>query len=116
VLQPSPVPDGSDLLVAAATNEGRLLVFPLSDLPELARGKGNKIIGIPSARAAAREEILVGVCVIGEQDILQVTAGRQHLKLKAADLANYRGERGRRGNRLPKGFQKVMALSVIPRA
>ena len=116
VLQPSPVPDGSDLLVAAATNEGRLLVFPLSDLPELARGKGNKIIGIPSARAAAREEILVGVCVIGEQDILQVTAGRQHLKLKAADLANYRGERGRRGNRLPKGFQKVMALSVLPRA
>lgn len=79
----------------------------------MARGKGNKIIGIPGARAAAREEVLVGVCVLSERDVLQVTAGRQHLKLKSADLANYRGERGRRGNKLPKGFQKVAGLAVV---
>ncbi len=113
VLQPSPIAGEGELLVAAATNEGRMLVFPLSELPEMARGKGNKIIGIPSARAAAREEVLVGVCVLSERDVLQVTAGRQHLKLKSVDLANYRGERGRRGNKLPKGFQKVAGLAVV---
>jgi len=113
VLQPASIRLGSSLLVAAATNEGRLLVFPLSELPELARGKGNKIIGIPSARAAAREEVLVGLCVMTEGDVLQVTAGKQHLKLKFSDLEHYRGERGRRGNKLPKGFQKVGGLTVI---
>ena len=113
LLQPAAIGEGAELQVAAVTNEGRLLVFPLAELPELARGKGNKIIGIPSARAAAREEILVGLCVLGDADVLQVTAGRQHLKLKACDLENYRGERGRRGNKLPKGFQKVAGLSVV---
>jgi len=112
VIQPAAIPQGDDLLVAAATNEGRLLVFPLADLPEMARGKGNKIIGIPSARATSREEILVGLCVIQPSDVLQVTAGKQHLNLKFSDLENYRGERGRRGNKLPKGFQKVAGLSV----
>lgn len=113
VLQPAAIGTGSALLVAAATNEGRMLVFPLADLPELARGKGNKIIGIPSARAAAREEMLVGLCVMSEGDVLQITAGKQHLKLKFADLEHYRGERGRRGNKLPKGFQKVAGLAVL---
>jgi topoisomerase-4 subunit A len=114
VMQPAPVLQSDEtLMVAAATNEGRLLVFPLEELPELARGKGNKIIGIPTARAAAREEVLVGLCVLRPKDVLQVTAGRQHLKLKFADLENYRGERGRRGNKLPKGFQKVAGLQVL---
>jgi topoisomerase-4 subunit A len=113
VLPPSPVPEGDELMVAAASNEGRLLVFPLAELPEMARGKGNKIIGIPSARLQAREEWMVAVCVLSPGQVLQVTAGRQHLKLKAADLENYRGERGRRGNKLPKGFQKVAGLSVV---
>lgn len=113
VLQPSRAADSSEALVAAATNEGRMLVFPLADLPMLARGKGNKIIGIPSARASAREELMVGVVVVRPGDTLQVTAGKQHLKLKYADLQHYRGERGRRGNKLPKGFQKVAGLSVL---
>ena len=112
VIHPAPIPQGEDLLVAAATNEGRLLVFPLADLPEMARGKGNKIIGIPSARASSREEILAGLCVMQPGDVLQVTAGKQHLNLKLSDLENYRGERGRRGNKLPKGFQKVAGLNI----
>lgn len=114
VLQPGRVgADDAQALVAAVTSEGRLLVFPLTELPELARGKGNKIIGIPTARAAAREELMVGVVVLVPGDTLQVTAGRQHLKLKFADLEHYRGERGRRGNKLPKGFQKVAGLTVV---
>ena len=90
-----------------------MLVFPLAELPALARGKGNKIIGIPSARAAAREELMVGVVVVEPGEVVQVTAGKQHLKLKYADLQHYRGERGRRGNKLPKGFQKVSGVSVL---
>ena len=74
--------------------------------------KGNKIIGIPSARAQAREELLVGLLVFGDGDVVQVQSGRQYLKLKLSDLENYRGERGRRGNRLPKGFQKVTGLAI----
>ena len=112
MIPPVTVLDRDNLLVAAATSEGRLLVFPLADLPELAKGKGNKIIGIPSARAQAREEILVGLLVFGDGDVVQVNSGRQHLKLKLSDLENYRGERGRRGNRLPKGFQKVSGLTI----
>lgn len=113
VLQPAAVPLGDQLLVAAVTSLGRLLVFPLSDLPEMARGKGNKIIGIPGPKAAAREEVVVGVCAMRSDDVLEVTAGKQHLKLKPADLEHYRGERGRRGNKLPKGFQKVASMRVL---
>ncbi len=114
VLQPAPVPgEGTEgLWVAAVSNEGRLLVFPLADLPQMARGKGNKIIGIPSARLQAREEFLVGTQVLSEQQSLQVNAGKRHLTLKFAELEHYRGERGRRGNKLPRGFQKVDGIQV----
>ena len=98
--------------VAAASNEGRLLMFPLADLPQLARGKGNKIIGIPSARVQSRDEFMVGVQVLTEQDSLVVVAGKRHIKLKFSELEHYRGERGRRGNKLPRGFQKVDAIRV----
>jgi len=102
----------SDLLVAV-TNEGRMLVFPVKDLPELGRGKGNKIINIPSARAASRDELLVALVTLSAEDTLQVNSGRQHLKMKPADLEHYRGERGRRGNKLPRGYQRVDSLDVI---
>ena len=101
----------SDLL-AAVTNEGRLLVFPVSELPALARGKGNKIINIPSARAASRDEIVVALATFSATDTLMVHAGKQHLRLKPADIEHYRGERGRRGNKLPRGYQRVDSLEV----
>lgn len=114
VLQPGSVGSADEAaMVAAVTNEGRLLVFPLTDLPELSRGKGNKIIGIPTPRAAAREELMVGAVVLVAGNVLQITAGKRHLKLKFTDLENYRGERGRRGNKLPNGFQKVVAVGVV---
>ncbi|HAN26500.1 MAG TPA: DNA topoisomerase IV subunit A, partial [Haliea salexigens] len=90
----------------------RLLVFPLADLPQLARGKGNKILGIPSARVQAREEFLVTVQVINEAQSLVIQAGKRHLTLKFTELEHYRGERGRRGNKLPRGFQKVDGMRV----
>jgi topoisomerase-4 subunit A len=98
--------------IACATNAGRLLLFSVSELPELTRGKGNKLINIPTAKAAAREEYIVDVQVITPQTPLTVHAGKRHFTLKADDLQHYQGERGRRGNRLPRGLQNVTALEV----
>ncbi|HEX4940796.1 MAG TPA: DNA gyrase subunit A, partial [Candidatus Kapabacteria bacterium] len=112
VLQPKLVQDADNEFVVAVSNEGRMLMFPLRELPELAKGKGNKIIGIPSARAEAREEFVVDVVVINRDQQLKVIAGKRHIGLKFSDLEHYMGERGRRGNMLPRGFQKVDAIEV----
>ena len=111
VMAPAPVDAVQGAWVAAATTEGRLLVFPLDELPQLARGKGNKIIGIPPARVQSRDEFVVAVQVITERDSLVIYAGKRHIKLKFSELEHYRGERGRRGNKLPRGFQKVDAMT-----
>ena len=112
VLQPAAIGAVADSWVAAVSNEGRLLVFPLADLPQMSRGKGNKIIGIPSARVQAREEFVVAIQVLTELDTLVVYSGKRHHKLKFRDLEHYRGERGRRGNKLPRGFQKVDSMQI----
>jgi topoisomerase-4 subunit A len=112
VLQPAAIATIEDAMVAAVSSEGRLLVFPLADLPQMARGKGNKIIGIPSARVQAREEFVVAVQVFTAQDTLLVYSGKRHQSFKLKDLEHYMGERGRRGNKLPRGFQKVDRMLV----
>ncbi|MCP4598484.1 DNA topoisomerase IV subunit A [Neptuniibacter sp.] len=112
ILAPIAVANPETDLLAAVTNEGRLLVFPVTELPELAKGKGNKIINIPSARAASRDEIVVALATFSAEDTLMVHAGRQHLRLKPSDIEHYRGERGRRGNKLPRGYQRVDSLEV----
>lgn len=114
ILSPMLISNKEKNLLAAVTNEGRLLVFPVSELPELARGKGNKIINIPSARAASRDELVVAIAIFSAEDTLLVHAGRQHLKLKPSDIEHYQGERGRRGNKLPRGYQRVDNLEVDP--
>lgn len=116
VLSPIRIHDPQHDMLVAVTNEGRMLVFPVNELPELTKGKGNKILNIPTARAASREELLVAVAVLSPNDQLQVISGRQHLKLKGAELEHYRGERGRRGNKLPRGYQRVDGLLVIKAA
>jgi topoisomerase-4 subunit A len=102
----------SDLIVAI-TNEGRMLMFPITELPRLAKDKGNKIISIPTARVADRIEYIVALTVLTAEDTLTVHAGRRHHNLKPADLQHYQGERGRRGNKLPRGFQNVDRVEVI---
>jgi topoisomerase-4 subunit A len=98
--------------LAAVTTAGHLLLFPVAELPEMPRGKGNKIIGIPSARVAAREELVVALAVIPEGGSLVLLSGKRTLTLKPDDLDVYHGERGRRGRLLPRGFQRVEGLSV----
>lgn len=104
--------DPVQTLIAAVSNDGRLLVFPVTELPELARGKGNKIMNIPSARVKTREEYVMAVSVISPGQLLTLYSGKRHITLKASDLEHYRGERGRRGNKLPRGFQKVDQVEV----
>ncbi|MBL6745119.1 MAG: DNA topoisomerase IV subunit A [Pseudomonadales bacterium] len=101
----------SDMIVSV-TNEGRMLMFPLKELPRLAKGKGNKIISIPTARVVDRIEFVVAMTLVTGEDTLTVYAGRRHHNLKPADLEHYRGERGRRGNKLPRGFQNVDRIEV----
>jgi topoisomerase-4 subunit A len=98
--------------VAAVTNQGRMLVFPLAELPELARGKGNKLINIPTPAFKSGEEQMVAVAILGPDDELLVLAGQRHLRMKPKDLEHYLGERARRGRKLPRGFQKVDSLAV----
>ena len=112
VLIPRAVENEQDLL-AAITNQGRMLVFPLTELPKLARGKGNKIIGIPKASFESGEDFLQEVAVLGEGRELRLLSGKRHFTIKSKDLENFVGNRGRRGNFLPKGFRKVDGIEVI---
>lgn len=107
------VDDYKNDLIVAISNEGRMLIFPIGELPRLAKGKGNKIISIPTARVADRIEYVVGLTVLTTEDTLTIYAGKRHHNLKPTDLQHYRGERGRRGNKLPRGFQNVDRIEVI---
>ena len=112
VMHPRPVNNVDQDLIAVISNEGRLLVFPVKELPEMARGKGNKMLSIPSARVQDRSEYMLDMQVLGPDDTLLVYSGKRHLGLKPADLQHYLGERGRRGAKLPRGFQNVDSTAV----
>ncbi|MBU2869662.1 DNA topoisomerase IV subunit A [Colwellia sp. E2M01] len=96
------------------TSEGRMLVFPVKNLPVLAKGKGNKIINIPTARAKTREEFVNLLCIVPDGAAITLHAGKRKLTLKAVDIEHYKGERGRRGNKLPRGLQRVSGIEVEP--
>ncbi|MDU9402132.1 DNA topoisomerase IV subunit A [Pseudomonas sp. zfem004] len=112
VMTPRPVAEREQDWLAAVTTEGRLLVFKVADLPQLGKGKGNKIIGVPGDRVASREEYVTDLAVVSEGATLVLQAGKRTLSLKPDDLEHYKGERGRRGSKLPRGFQRVDALLV----
>ena len=109
VLPPSPVAS-SRALVAVASNDGRLLAFPVAEVPQMERGKGNKLFNIPSAKAASREEVLVGAVVVEPEAGVAVFAGERRMTLGWADLKAYRGERAQRGAVLPRGWRGVTRL------
>ena len=107
VMAPQRIQDLAQSLCLVISNEGRMLLFPLAELPELAKGKGNKLIGIPGSRVASREEFVTQVAVIPAGQPVTLHAGKRKLTLKPSDLDLYRGERGRRGAKLPRGLQRV---------
>jgi len=112
VLPPVPVRSLEDDWIVAVTSDGYMLVIPLADLPQLSRGKGNKIINIPSARLKAREEWVAAICCIQDGEKLTVYAGKKHKTLKADEVDEFAGERGRRGRKLPRGYQKVNGIDI----
>ncbi|CAB0151955.1 DNA topoisomerase 4 subunit A [Pseudidiomarina piscicola] len=112
ILPPNPVTEVASDLLVAVSNEGRMLIFPVADLPELSKGKGNKMLSIPTLRAQTREEYVVATNVVPSDAAITLLAGKRKLTLKPADLEHYRGERGRRGNKLPRGLQRVDAITV----
>lgn len=111
-LTPLRITDLESQYLAALSSAGHLLCFPLADLPELARGKGNKIIGIPSNKLKTREETCVVLQVFNENSTLVLYSGKRSLKLNAKDLKNFQAERGRRGSLLPGSFRKIDRIEV----
>lgn len=109
-LTPYLVSNSETDFLAAVTNTGHLLIFPMKELPQLSKGKGNKILGIPGSRVASREEFLVGITTLSQNQLLIIQSGNKQLKLKPSDWKHYLGERGRRGNKLPRAFQKISTI------
>jgi topoisomerase-4 subunit A len=112
VMTPATVGDLESDEILAITNQGRMLLFPIKDLPQLGKGKGNKIINIPSAKAKAREEFVSHLMALPQGVSITLYAGKRKLGLKASDLDNFRGERGRRGGLLPRGLQRVTRIEI----
>ncbi len=112
IVTPQLITNLEDQYCAIATNEGRLLVFPMASLPILGKGKGNKMIQIPPLRAKNHEEYVVAIAVLNENNKLCLKAGRRKYTMNPSDISHYQGERGRRGNKLPRGFQNITFLDV----
>jgi topoisomerase-4 subunit A len=112
VLPPVPV-SAPEARVAALNSEGRLLVFNVVDVPELPRGKGNKLFNVPSKKAVTREELMSAVAVLAPGQSLRVWSGERQMTLSPADLTDYIGERAQRGAVLPRGWRKVERLEVL---
>ena len=98
--------------IAAVTTAGNMLLTPVSQLPQMARGKGNKIINIPSKLLKAGEELVAAITVIPEGGKLVVHSGKKYKTMKATELEKYIGERGRRGLKLSQGYRAVDRLVV----
>jgi topoisomerase-4 subunit A len=116
VLPPKKISDLDRDLLVAITTSGYMLVFPLRDLPELPRGKGNKILNVPRKRLLAEHpadrELVAHVVNLPPDQTLRIHAGRQYKNLGPKDLDPYRGARAKRGARLPKGYRNVDRVEV----
>ena len=110
VMPPLVIDDESDMLLAI-TAAGRMLMFPVSDLPQLSKGKGNKIINIPAAEAAAGQDGLAHLFVLPPQSTLTIHVGKRKIKLRPEELQKVTGERGRRGS-LMRGLQKIDRVEI----
>lgn len=106
-LLPVALIDEEDTLVAVSISNGNLLIFPLDDLPQLAKGKGNKLVNLKG------DETITAITSLSADDSLVISAGKRTLTLKPNDIANYTGKRAGRGAALPKGFGKVNAMTKL---
>jgi topoisomerase-4 subunit A len=109
---PCPLPTGEAQTIVCATSDGYLLAFPLAELPELTKGKGNKLINIPPKRLKSGDEFMVGMIVKDAASDILVWAGQRYLRMSSRDLDHYRGDRAKRGRKLPRGFQRVTRIEA----
>ena len=107
-----PVPDLESYFIAVVTTAGYLTIYSITELPELAKGKGVKLINVPVKLLKAREEYVLGATTFKKGQHVLVHAGKRYLRLKGQDLEHYAGERGKRGRKLPKGFQAVKGITT----
>jgi len=114
VLPASPVPADMQSLVVAVNSDGKMLAFPVADVPELPRGKGNKLFGVSSKKFATREEYLTGITVLAPDRKLAILSGDRRMTLAFDELEPYRGARGQRGAVLPRGWRKVDRVESVP--
>jgi topoisomerase-4 subunit A len=112
VLPPALITDSKTDRVALISLDGHLLIIALAEIPHMARGKGIKIVGIPSKKVAGREDYVAFASVLPAGASLVVHAGQRHVTLKPRDLEGYIGERGKRGRKLPRGLQRVDSIRV----
>lgn len=110
---PAKIIENSTALLVALTRAGRMLIFPVRDLPSLSKGKGNKIIGIPAAEAKVRSDFVVNLLLISENASLVFHSGKRKITLKPEDLQKFRAERGRRGSSLPRGLHSGVEIEII---
>jgi topoisomerase-4 subunit A len=113
LLQPALAADTARDRIVVATTAGHVLMFSVADLPELDKGKGNKLIEIPKKLIASGEELVCSVAVVGEGgEVIVHTEGGRKMTLKWADLVEYGGHRAQRGGMLPRGYQRVHRLET----
>ena len=115
VLVPKRVFDYEDDWVAVITSVGRLLIFTIGELTRLSKGKGIKLINIPTAKYKDGEERVVDLAVFREGEQLRIVSGKRHLNLKPADFDNYVGVRSKRGRFLPRGFRHPHSIAALPK-
>jgi topoisomerase-4 subunit A len=113
VLAPAQIPAADAALLCVVSTDGKMLAFPVKDLPELPRGKGNKMFGLSSKKVASREEYLAAIAVVAPEQSLIVHSKERKMTLKFAELKDYRGERAQRGAVLPRGWRTVERLEVV---
>ncbi|MDU1574033.1 MAG: DNA topoisomerase IV subunit A [Pantoea sp.] len=106
VMTPMAVHHEDDMLLAI-TQAGRMLMFPVGELPQMSKGKGNKIISIPAADAAAGNDKLAWLLILPPGSAITLYVGKRKLVLRSEELQKFRADRGRRGTLLPRGLQRI---------
>ena len=113
VLAPQYIEANEDISLVAMSNVGRMLVFPITELPTVSKGKGNKIINISAAAAKAGTELLTRLLLIKPTSSLVFISGKRKITLKPSDIDNYRGERARKGSQLVRGLSTNATVEIV---
>ncbi len=111
-LPPQLITDIAQQYIAIVSNIGQLLLFPLTELPQLAKGKGNKLISIKSSKVVSREEYVIAIAILDKTQSLSLLGDGKPFVLKPSDWKHFIGERSQRGSKLPRGCRSVVKVVV----